>query len=139
MLRRRARWRVLSRPPVFDATAGLPDVAEPRSAAPMVGVPCAASCRSSSVGPADPHGLLRAGAEAQFRRGEQAINDVGRAFHAVIDELGLAGRSDDKERRDLALSYAGWELDVDLVPVIKRLHRPPGRRISADTVTEAQR
>src|SRR6266403_1691458 len=77
--------------------------------------------------------------ETQFRRGEQPIDNVGRAFDAVIDELNLAGRSDDKERRGLALSYAGWELDVDLVPVIKRLNRPPGRRISADTVTEAQR
>src|SRR6267154_4502201 len=125
---------------MFDARAASPAVGEHRSAAPTAAVPCAAGrCRSSAIRSADPHGLLRVGAEAQFRRGEQAIDNVGRTFDAVIDELGLAGGSDDKERRDLALSYAGWELDVDLVPVIKRLHRPPRWRISADTVTEAQR
>src|ERR1700751_200022 len=106
----------------------------------MAAVPCAAGrCRSSTIRSADPHGLLRVGAETQFRRGEQAIDNVGRAFDAVIDELSLAGRSDDKKRRSLALSYPGRELDVDLVPVIKGLYRPPGRRISADPVTEAQR
>ena len=74
-------------------------------------VPCAAGrCRSSAIRSADPHGLLRVGAETQFRRGEQAIDNVGRALDAVIDELGLAGRPDDKERRRLALGYAGWEL-----------------------------
>src|SRR5229473_2436230 len=125
---------------MFDARAASPDAGEPRSAAPTVEVPCAAGrCRSSAIRSADPHGLLRVGAEAQFRRGEQAIDNVGRAFDAVIDELGLAGRPNDKERRRLTLSYAGWELDVDLVLVIKGLHRPPGRRISADPVTEAQR
>ena len=82
--------------------------------------------------------MLRVGAETQFRRGEQAIDNIGRAFDAVIDEPGLAGRPNDKERWGLALGYAGWELDVNLVPVVKGLHRPPGRRISADPVTEAQ-
>src|SRR5207244_2606361 len=66
-------------------------------------------------------------------------DNVGRALDAIIDELGLAGRPDDKERRGLALSYAGRELNVDLVPVIKGLDWPPARRISADPVTEAQR
>src|SRR6267154_646618 len=125
---------------MFDARAASPAVGEHRSAAPTAAVPCAAGrCRSSTIRSADPHGLLRVGAEAQFRRGEQAIDNVGRALDAVIDELGLAGRPNDKERRRLALGDAGWELDVDLVPVIKGLHWPPRRRISADPVTEAQR
>src|SRR5216684_1324897 len=125
---------------MFDATAASPDAAEPRSAVPTAVVPCAAGrYRSSTIRSADPHGLLRVGAEAQFRRGEQAVDNVGRAFDAVIDELGLAGRPDDKERRGLALGYAGRELDIDLVPVIEGLDRPPRGRISADTVTEAQR
>src|SRR4029077_4392810 len=36
-------------------------------------------------------------------------------------------------------SYAERELDIDLVPVIKGLDRPPRWRISADPVTEAER
>src|SRR5690242_7593588 len=101
---------------MFDARAASPDGGEPRSATPTVAVPCAAGrCRSSAIRSADPHGLLLVGAEVQFRRGEQAINNVGRAFDAVIDELSLAGWSDDKERWRLALGYAGRELYVDLV------------------------
>src|SRR6266436_4771218 len=124
---------------MFDARVASPDAGQRRSAIRMEAVPCAAAWyRSSTVGPADPHGLLRVGAEAQFRRGEQAVDNVGRAFDAVIDELGLAGRPDYEERRGLALGYAGWELDVDLVPVIEGLHWPPGRRISTDPVAEAQ-
>src|SRR5438105_12899327 len=113
---------------MFDARAASPDAGEPRSAAPTAAVPCAAGrCRSSTIRSTDPHGLLRVGAETQFRRGEQAVDNVGRAFDAIIDELGLAGWPDDKERRSLALSYAGRELDIDLVPVIKGLHWPPRR------------
>src|SRR6266436_5101292 len=122
---------------MFDARVASPDAGQRRSAIRMEAVPCAAAWyRSSTVGPADPHGLLRVGAEAQFRRGEQAIDNVGRAFDAVIDELGLAGRPDDKKRRGLALGYARRELNVDFVSVVEGLHRPPGRGISADPITE---
>src|SRR5580692_10380937 len=109
-LRRQARWQAPLQPLVFDARVASPDAGEPRSATPMAEVPCTARrCRSSAIRSADSYGLLRVGAEAQFRRGEQAVDNVGRAFDAVIDELGLAGRPDDKERRGLALSYAGRE------------------------------
>jgi hypothetical protein len=103
---------VPSRPPVFDARAVSPDAEERPSAGPRAAVPCAAGrCRSSTICSADPHGLLRVGAEAQFRGSEQAVDNVGRALDAVIDELGLNGRPDDKERRGLALSNAGRELE----------------------------
>src|SRR3984893_17878336 len=95
--------------------------------------------RPPSIRPAHPTRLLPVGAEAQFRRGEQAIDDVGRAFHAVIDEFGLSSRPKNKKRRCLPLGYTRRKLDIDLVPVIEGLHRPPRWSIPADPVPEAQR
>src|SRR3546814_6467884 len=53
------------------------------------------------VRPADPHHLLRVFPKPQFGRRKQAIDDVVIAADPVIDELVVAERPDDEERRRL--------------------------------------
>jgi hypothetical protein len=55
---------------------------------------------------------------------------------AIIDELGAAFRTQDKEGRHLALGYAAREFDIDFGAIVKNLGRTPGRVIALDCVTE---
>jgi hypothetical protein len=64
-------------------------------------------------------------AEPQFGCTKQAVDDVVVAADAVVDQLGAAGRTDDEERRHLALADAGRELDIDLLPIVEGAQWPP--------------
>ena len=78
-------------------------------------------------------------AEPQLGGGKQAVDDHVVLADAVVDELGVAARTDDEERRHLALADAARELDVDLGAVIEGAQRPPGRRVAFDLVAEVER
>jgi hypothetical protein len=85
----------------------------------------------------DANALLPAfGPEAELGRAEQPSTIMcGR--DAVVDELSAASaRADSEQRRHLALSDPGWELDVDTGSVVIGAHRPPWRAITFDPVAE---
>ena len=70
--------------------------------------------------------MLGVAAKPQLGRGEQPIDDEHVAVDAVVDDLGLAVRADDEERRHLALHDAAREFDIDLAAVVKDA-RPAAR------------
>ncbi len=90
------------------------------------------------IGTGNAHDLLRILPETQLGGRKEPVDDVIAAVDPVVDELVLAVRSDDEERRRLALVEPSWELDVDLVGVVEDAHRPPGRRVAADGIAETQ-
>jgi len=75
---------------------------------------------------------------AQFRRGEQAIDDVVVLPHPMIDELTIALGPDHKQRRRLSLYDSTGHLDIDFRTVVKRGDRAPGRIVAFNRVTEPQ-
>src|SRR3546814_3543035 len=62
------------------------------------------------------------------------IHDVVRRAEAVVHQLPVALRADDKQRRQLALRDARRKLDIDLLAVIERAQRLPRRIAAADRV-----
>src|SRR3546814_4842631 len=92
----------------------------------------------NAVGTADADDLLRIGPQAQLGGGEQAVDDVVVAPDAVVDELVVACGTDHEQRRRLALVDPSGELDQDLGAVVAGGHRPPGRDVAGDGVTERQ-
>src|SRR5690606_11211213 len=108
--------------------------ASPSSRAPRIAQETGAPWRA--VRPRDADHLLRLGPKAQLGGGEQAIDDVVIAAHAVIDELVAAIGADDEERRRLALIDPAGELDIDLVAVVEGAQRLPGRIVAGDGVAE---
>ena len=74
-------------------------------------------------------------AQPQLGGGEQPVDDVGGAAHAVVDQRRLGVGADHEQRRRLALGEPGRELDVDLGPVVEHLPRLPGR-VALDAVAE---
>src|SRR5262249_38558421 len=78
-------------------------------------------------------------AKAELGRSEQAIHDHVAAAHPIVYEFrGLAIRTDDEQRRHLALGDAARKFDVDLAAVIEGVQRPPWRIVAFDGVAEAQ-
>ena len=68
----------------------------------------------------------------------QAVDDVGGAAHAVVDEGRLGVGANDEQRRRFALGQARTrELDVDLGAVVEHAQRPP-RCIALDAVAELE-
>ena len=67
---------------------------------------------------------------AQFRRGEQAIDDVVVLPHSMIDELTIALGPDHKQRRRLSLYDSTGHLDIDFRTVVERGDRAPGRIVA---------
>src|SRR6476660_797600 len=59
------------------------------------------------------------------------------AVGAVVDDLGLAVRPDDEQRRHLALTNSGREFDVDFAAVIVGADRTPGWSVALDGITRA--
>lgn len=55
----------------------------------------------------DPGDLLALAAQSQFGRSEQTVDDPDFAVDPGVDELRLAVRADDQERRHLTLHDAG--------------------------------
>ena len=90
-----------------------------------------------AIGADDAHHSLTV-AETQFGGGEQTVDDDIVPADAVIDELAFAFRSDDEERRHLALTDAARELDEDLSSVIEGATRAPGRPVAFDAVAEPE-
>ncbi len=97
----------------------------------------AAPLIARAIGAHDAHALLPV-AEAQLGGGEEPVDDHEVLPDAVVDELPLALRPDDEERRHLALADAARELDEDLPPVVEGAQRSPGRAVALDLVAEAQ-
>src|SRR6185312_9281887 len=58
---------------------------------------------------------------------KQAVDDVGRAFDAVVDKGGLTVAADDEQRWRFALFQARGKLDVDLAAVVEGAPWFPGR------------
>src|ERR1700738_4130199 len=83
-----------------------------------------------SVGPADPNSLLMLSAHAEFRCGKQAIDDVVILPHAIIDELTIALRPDDKQWWRLSFRDSTGHLDIDLRTVVERGDWTPGRIVA---------
>ena len=86
-----------------------------------------------------PDAVLRRLAEVQFRRREEAIDNVVMAAQPVIDEFAAARGADHEERRCLALIEPRGKLDIDFRTVIEGAERPPGRIIARDLVAETER
>ena len=82
----------------------------------------------------DPDDLLALAAQPQFGRGKQAIDDQDVLVCTGVDELRLAVRADDEERRHLPLHDAGRELYIDLAPIVVGIDRPPGWPVALDGV-----
>jgi len=99
--------------------------------------PCPYSPRPP-IGAADADCLLMLATHAQFRRGEQAIDDVVVLPHSMIDELTIALGPDHKQRRRLSLYDSTGHLDIDFRTVVKRGDRAPGRIVAFNRVTEPQ-
>src|SRR6185312_4490554 len=85
----------------------------------------------------DPDLLLGVTTESKLRRGKQPIDDQQITIGSVIDDFGLAIRTDDEQRRHLALNDAKGEFDVDLAPIVVGIDRPPRRIIALESVAIA--
>jgi hypothetical protein len=57
----------------------------------------------------NPHDTLLLFTKAQFRRIEQAVDHIIVSAHAVVDQLRLAVRADDKERRRFPDRNTWWK------------------------------
>src|SRR5439155_5276238 len=66
----------------------------------------------------DPNPLLGVATKSKLRRGKQPIDDQHVTMGSVIDDFGLAVRTDDEQRRHLALNDARREFDIDLAAVV---------------------
>ena len=87
------------------------------------------------IGTDDPNGLLMtAAAQAEFRRGEELVNDQHVIEDARVDDLGLTVRANHKDRRHLALNDAPRELDIDMPAVVIDRERPPGWIAAAEAI-----
>ena len=84
----------------------------------------------------DPDGLLAITAtETKLGGPEEAIDDQDVLVNTAVDDLRLAIRSDDKDRRHFALDDAARELDIDAATVVIDRDRPPGRRVARQSVS----
>ncbi len=63
--------------------------------------------RRPPVASDDPDLLLRVATKSQLGRGKQPIDDQHVTIGSVVDDFGLAVRTDDKQRRHLSLNDAG--------------------------------
>src|SRR5262245_50051159 len=90
-----------------------------------------------SVPAHDAHDALRRWPKPQLGSGKQAVDDVGGAVHAVVDEGRLAVGADDEEWRCFALRKARRKLDVDLRTIVEDLGRLPGC-VALDAIAEPQ-
>lgn len=80
---------------------------------------------------------MTSGAEPQFGRGEEPIDDHVMAADAIVDQFGgVAFGAHDEERGHLALADAARELNEDLSAVVKGAERPPRRAVPLDCVAE---
>src|SRR5271157_6346685 len=77
-------------------------------------------------------------AEAKLGGPEQTIHDVVVLADAVVDELAVALRTDDEERRRLALGEAARHFDIDFGAVIEGRERPPRRIVPCDLVAKPE-
>ena len=77
-------------------------------------------------------------AKAKLGRSEQAIDDVVVLADALVDKLAVALRSDNEERRRLALGEAARHFDIDFGAVIEGRERPPRRIVAGDLVSESE-
>ena len=74
--------------------------------------------------------------EPQLRGGEQAVDDHVVAAHPVVRELrGLTLRTDNEQRRQLALGDPAGKLDVDLAVIVKGPRRSSGRIVALDRIS----
>src|SRR5687767_3772014 len=78
------------------------------------------------------------GSQSQFRCCEQPIDDVIWGADAIVDELGGAIRSYDKEWRHFVLCDRFRELDVYLLSIIEGPQRTPGHFVARNFVAELQ-
>src|SRR3954454_10992125 len=85
----------------------------------------------------DPDLLLGVTTESKLRRSKQPIHDQQIAMGSVIDDFGLAIRTDDEQRRHLALNDARGEFDIDLAPIVVGIDRPPRGIIALEGVAIA--
>src|SRR5258708_6372354 len=74
----------------------------------------------------------------ELSRGEQSVHDVIVLPHAIIDELTIPLRPDDKQRRGLSLGNAAGHLEIDLGPLIECRDPTPRRVVAFNRVAEPQ-
>ena len=66
------------------------------------------------------------------------VDDVIGTTNAIVDQVRPAVGTRDKQRRCFALGEARRHLNIDLVTVVERAQRTPGRIIPLDAVAEVQ-
>jgi hypothetical protein len=92
-----------------------------------------------TVGAHNAHALLAIlVAQPEFGGGKETIDDVVVLTGAVVDQFGVAGRSDDEQRRHLALPDPRRKLDIDLVAIVEGAQRPPRRAVAFDRIAEVE-
>src|SRR6478736_7789502 len=90
--------------------------------------------RPSPIGSDNSNPLLLVPAKAKFGGGEQTVGNQDISVDAVVDEFRLAVLADDEQWRHFTLADPGREFDVDFVPVIIGIQRPPWRMVAFDQV-----
>src|SRR6478736_2400852 len=91
--------------------------------------------RPSPIGSDNSNPLLLICAKAKFGGGEQTVGNQDISVDAVVDEFGLAVRTDDEQRRHFTLADPRREFDVDFAAIIISIQRSPRWFVTFDRVS----